>query len=246
MTNEPSRAWFPFSLPELELGLAVFGCLITALTLAGISRPAIVLAAIGFLVVAYLAGLLVYSRRQVREFEFLIGVGNGGRGYIDLVKKARRSLLLMHADEDTPVDELLCIYRGLLDNGVEQRRLIFLREHAKSGAYNWIERNGTHANLQQRVVLPEQAEVMRLSFVIIDEEVVVISVPGSGALDGPAYSRDLVFRDLLVLRDVSVASAFVEIHRQLWSNASMIGDPRRLCAPGVLLAEVRCRLKGAQ
>ena len=246
MTNEPPRAWFPFSLPELELSLAVFGCLIAALTLAGISRPAIVLAAFGFPVIAYLAGLLVYSRRRVQEFEFLIGVGSGGRGYIDLVKTARRSLLLMHADEDTPVDELLCIYRDLLDHGVEQRRLIFLREHAKSGAYDWIERNGTHANLQQKIVLPEQAEVMRLSFVIIDEEVVVISVPGSGALDGPAYSRDFVFRDLLVLRDVSVANAFVEIHRQLWSNASLVTDPRRLCAPNVLLAEVRCRLKDAR
>ena len=242
MKRPPLTPWFPFRAPELELALALFGCVVTVLTLAGVERQTIGAAAGGYAVVVYLAGLLVYARREAQAFSFLPGGGLGGRGYVDLVRGARQSLLLMHVDDDAPVDELVGIYRGLLDRGVEQRRLIFLREDARPEAYGWLEQLGMHPNLEQRVVLPEQAEVMRMSFVVVDEKIVVLSVPGGTAIDSRAYARGLVFRDLLVVRDASVAAAFVEIHRQVWSEAAPVAELRRLCDPVTFLAEVRREL----
>lgn len=243
MAPQSPRLWFPFSLVEVEVALALFGCLVTALTLAGGDRDSVAAAAAAYAVAAYLAGLLVYSRRDSQGFTFVPGGARGGRGYLSLVRAARRSLLLMHVDDDPPVDELLGVYRGLLERGVEQRRLLFIREDAQQGAYDWVEKVGEHANLDQRVVLPEQSDVMRLSFVVIDEETVVISLPGGSALDSQAYSRSLVFRDLLVLRGVLVATAFVEIHRQMWSDATPVEELKKLLNPVTFLAEVRCELK---
>lgn len=224
--------------------LALFGCVVTVLTLAELERVVIGGLAGGCVVVFYLAGLLVYARREARSFSFDQGGALGGRGYVGLVRGARKSLLLMHVDDDAPVDELLGVYRGLLDQGVEQRRLIFLREHARPGAYRWLERFGAHPNLEQRVVLPEQADVMRLSFVVVDEEVVVLSVPGGSAIESLAYARGLVFRDLLVVTDASVAAAFVEVHRQLWSEAVPLAELRKLCDPASFLAKARSELTG--
>ena len=242
MPRNPPRPWFPFSLPELELCLALLGCVVTGLTLAGSDRFLIAASAIAFLVVAYLAGLLVYARKEALGFSLDRGGACGGRGYVDLVRRSSHSLLLMHVDDDTPVDELLAVYRSLLDRGIEQRRLIFLREDPKAGAYDWLEALGDHPKLDQRVVLPEQAEFMRLSFVVIDEETVVISLPGGSVVDSHTYARGLVFRDLLILHDSLVAEAFVEIHRQLWSQATPVSELRKLCNPVTLLAEVRCEI----
>ena len=78
----------------------------------------------------------------------------------------------------------------------------------------------------------------------VDEEVVVLSVPGGRAIESLTYARGLVFRDLLVVTDPSVAAAFVEVHRQLWSEAVPLAELRKLCDPTGLLAEVRCGLRG--
>jgi len=234
--------WFPFTATEVEFGLATFGCIVTVLTLAGVERHTIGVAAGGYAVLAYLAGLLVYARRAARSFVFLPGGALGGSGYIDLVRGAQKSLLLMHVDDDPPGEELLGVYRGLLERGVQHRRLICVRENARPGAYGWLEEFGGHDGLEQRVVLPEQAQVMRLSLVVVDERVVVLSLPGGAAIESRDYARGFVFRDLLLLEDEEVAAAFIEIHRQLWSESVPLERLTRLRKPLALINALRGRL----
>ena len=153
------------------------------------------------MVVAYLAGLLVYARRHARRFVFIRDGGVRGEGYKDPFRRAKRSLLLMHVDDDTPSAELQELYRTLLDRGVRMRRTVVVRREGNPEGYAWIAAFGNHPNLQQRVLPPEVASVMPLSFVIVDESLVILSVPGYAAIDTHSYSPGLLLRHLVVLDD---------------------------------------------
>jgi len=92
------------------------------------------------------------------------------------------------------------------------RRVLFLREE---GSVGWVAKFGGHPRLKQRAMSPSAAEVMPFSFVVVDEETVIMSVPGSGALDEEAYTTAFVLRHLIVIRDRAVAKVFLRMHEQL-------------------------------
>lgn len=221
-----SRAWFPFQAVELEIVLGILGALVTGLSLANVDREAILAVGALFVVVSYLAGLLVRAQEAGRTFQFLEGGGVRGEGYLETFRRAKRSLLLQHVDDDAPSEELLGLYRSLLDRGVLLRRTVFLRDSAKPESLAWIVKAEPHVNLEHRVVLPEQAELTRWSFAVVDEREVIISIPGSSALDGDAYSGTVLLRDVLILREPVVAEAFVRIHEHTWRRARPVTDPR--------------------
>ena len=236
----PTSYWFPFTWTEVEIGLGLSSAFGAALSLAAV-RPPVVAASVGvFSAVLYLAGLLVYSNRRARTFDFIEDGGLRGEGYVPFFKAARVSVFLTHADDDEPSEELLAIYRGLLDRGVEMRRVIFLRDSAEGAA--WVARFGDHPHLIQRVIPPFSSKVMRFSFVVIDETTVVLSVPGSSPLDEGAYSRGFVLRHLMVIRDSTVAKVFLRMHGDLWAQALSVGSADELVDPTGLLMWVTARL----
>jgi len=87
-----------------------------------------------------------------------------------------------------------------------------------------VRRFGGHGRLLQRLVHREQAALMRLSFVVVDERFVLIAVPGDAAVESEAYSARFVLRHLLVIEDPDVARAFSEVHGQLWRRAEPLPD----------------------
>jgi hypothetical protein len=236
----PRVSWFPFGWTEVEIGFGLVGMVGTALSFAGVDPPHVATAVVVCSATLYLAGLLVHSNRLARTFDFIEDGGVRGDGYIPYFKSARRNVFLTHADDDTPNDELLAIYRSLLDRGVEMRRVIFLRD-SDEGA-RWVARFGDHPRLVQRFIPPFQASVMRYSFVVIDEEVVIVSVPGSGPLDDGSYSDTFVLRHLLVIRDRAVARVFLRMHGGLWAQAMSIGSAEELAGPSGVLAWMVARL----
>lgn len=237
----PSRAsWFPFVWTEVEIGIGIVGFVGTVLSYVGVAPSLVATAVIACSAMLYLAGLLVHSSRLSRTFDFVEDGGLRGDGYVPHFKRARKSVFLTHADDDTPSDELLAIYRSLLDRGVEMRRVIFLRD-SEEGA-RWVARFGNHPRLVQRFIPPFQASVMRYSFVVIDEEVVILSVPGSGPLDDGSYSDRFLLRHLLVIRDRAVAGVFLRMHEELWSQAMSIGSAEELAGPSGVLAWMVARL----
>jgi hypothetical protein len=220
MAPSPGRRWFPFSASEVEIALGLCALFTSTLAFSGVEKHPLAWFTLGYLVFAYLAGLLVHSRRS--RFAFLRDGALRGAGYASFFRRATQGLLLLHTDDDSPSDELLGLYRTLLDRGVELRRIIFVRPDYAPGAYDWVKRFGRHERLQQRVVLPDRADVMRLSFVVVDERWSILSVPGDAAVDAEGYAGRYVLRHLLAIEDPEIAEAFTEVHRQLWRRATPI------------------------
>ena len=216
------RAWFPFTAREVEIALAAFAFCESILFLIDVERDAMAWFAGCYVVFFYVVGLIVDARRNT--FEFIAMGAVGGRGYLPYIRRANKSLLLLHTDDDPPCEELLGLYRSLLDRGVEIRRVLFLRPERERGAYAWVESFGTHAGLEQRVVAPERAALMRHSFVVVDERTVLLSVPGGEAIDGEEYSKRLVLKHLLAFDDQDAAQAFSQIYGQLWSRAEELSE----------------------
>lgn len=231
------RPWFPFTAIELEIAMGAFAFLTTCLAFLGIERLPLAWTTLGYVAFVYLAGLLVHARRT--PFAFICDGALHGSGYLPYFRRARRSLLLLHTDDDPPGEELLGLYRALLERGVELRRVIFVRPDAAPGAYAWVRAFGRHAGLKQRVVLPERADVMRVSFVVVDERWVMIAVPGDAAIDAEGYASRFVLRHLLVVEDPQVAEAFTEVHSQLWRRASELEDEALLADPARLAQALR-------
>ena len=226
--NESRRAWFPFRAAEIEIVLGVFGFLATFAASFGVDAKDLALGAGIYLAVAYLAGLFVYARRSASSFTFLRDGGLGGAGYVEPFRRAERSLLLTHVDDDAPSAELQGLYRTLLDRGVQMRRVIFRRPSASADGVRWVRSFGNHQNLLQRIVPEPFSTSMCLSFVVIDAAEVIVSVPGSEAADAKTYSDRQVFRHLLIIRDRAVASAFLQMHQDLWQRAKPLPDAKRL------------------
>ncbi len=222
----PRSFWFPFTWTEVEIGLALASAVGASLSLAAVRPPLIVSSVAVSLSVLYLAGLLVYSNRRARTFDFIEDGGIRGDGHVPYFKAAQRSVFLTHADDDAPSEELLAIYRRLLDRGVEMRRVLFLRDGGEGAS--WVARFGDHPHLVQRIIPPFRATLMRFSFVVIDEHTVILSVPGSGPLDCGSYTRGLVLRHLLVIRDPVVVKVFLRMHRDLWAQAENLGSAAEL------------------
>lgn len=209
--------WFPFSATEFEIVLAVFALLESVLFLVQTSREHMLVIASVYGLTVYLSALIVHHRRSV--FVFHQDGAIGGHGYLPYFRSAKRSLLLLHTDDDAPCDELLGLYSTLLNRGVEIRRVLFSRPERRTGLYEWVERFGHHDRLSQRFVGPGQAALTRHSFVVVDERLVLLSVPGGEAIDGEGYASSMVLRHLLVLEDPMVSKAFSEVHGQLWRRA---------------------------
>lgn len=219
------RDWFPFTAGEVELVLGVVGFVVTSLAFIDIPSRVLAVGSGAGLVVTYLAGLLVYERRGLRVFDFIEDGGLRGGGYVPYFRTAEHSLFLTHTDDDAPSEELLGLYRTLLARGVQMRRVTFLRAGAESA--RWLAEFGEHPNLEQRVVPSERADLLPLSFAVVDESTVVVSVPGYSAIDASQYASSFVLRHLLVIHDEAVAWVFLEMHRQLWGRAI----PLRMVAP---------------
>lgn len=74
------------------------------------------------------------------------------------------------------------------------------------------------------MILPDRADVMRLSFVVVDERWSILSVPGDAAVDGEGYAGRYLLRHLLAIEDAEIAEAFTEVHRQLWRRATVVDE----------------------
>lgn len=219
MTRDSGRRWFPFSIVEIEVTLAVFGVIAAGLGFLGASFHHFVVLAVSFFTATYIAGLFVHARREHHPFQFIEDGAVGGLGYLPYIRAAKRSLLLTHADDDAPGDELLALYKRLLAAGVEMRRVIFRRDGTLP---EWVRKFGTHDRLGQRVVDFEQADAMRLSFVVIDDQVVAMSLPGTLEVDDSGYTPTTRFRHLVLVDDESTARAFLKMHRELWKLGKSI------------------------
>lgn len=236
MSGARSRpSWFPFADGELQMAFAMYGVIVTVLGFAGLDPHLLLGATALFALLAYFAGLLVHAQAGKNQLIFLRGGAIAGLGYAESFRRVKRCLYLMHVDDDAPSDELLALYRTLLDRGVQIRRTVFLRPDAAPSAYEWIVRFGNHQNLQQRVVLPDQAAVMRHGFVVVDDRLVLLSVPGHEAIDGHPYLEKLVLRHLLLIADQQVAAAFLRVHEEIWQRAMPLGDVAELDGPEQLL-----------
>jgi hypothetical protein len=237
MARRETAAWFPFSAREIELALGLFAFVTACLAFLGVENRALAWVALAYVVFVYLAGLLVRGRQG--KFTFVRDGAVRGSGYAPYFRRATKSLLLLHTDDDAPSEELLGLYRTLLERGVELRRVIFLRPDHAAGAYDWVVSFGEHARLKQRVVLPQKADFMRMSFVVVDERWAILSVPGDAAVDGEGYAGSFVLRHLLVIEDPEVAEAFTEAHSQLWRRAAPLEDVTRLADPARLVERLR-------
>lgn len=211
--------WFPFSRGEIEFAVAGVALLATVLSLLGLDGPLVVAACGGAVVVGYLAGLLVASRRARAQVEVIEGGALRGEGYVRSFRAAKRSLLVMHLDDDSPSDELQGLYRTLLDDGVQIRRTIFLRNRLSEKGYDWIVQFGDHPNLQQRAIPPEMSELVRIGFAVVDDGEVLLAVPGHQVIDRPPYQRELVLRHLVRIQSPQLAAVFARLHEELWESA---------------------------
>ena len=105
------RPWFPFTATEVQIVLGSFAFLFTCLGLIGVERRALAWSTLGYVLLVYLAGLLVHARRI--PFAFMRDGALQGLGYVPYLRRAKRSLLLLHTDDDPPGEELLGLYRAL-------------------------------------------------------------------------------------------------------------------------------------
>lgn len=237
-SERPSSAWWPFSIAELEVVLAVLGFVVTGMSLAGLRGEVIAVCATMALAWTYIAALFVRARGAGARFEFVEDGGLHGRGYVESVRRARTSLLLQHVDDDAPSDELLALYREALERGVALRRLVFLRHDARPESLCWIADFGNHPNLEHRVVLPSQAVVTRSSFVVVDEREVVISIPGVSAVDGDAYRSTILLRHVIRIADPETATAFARIHEAIWRTATAVPSVKAFADVSGLVREL--------
>ena len=216
----------PFAVRELELAMGVVGLGATAATLLGVPGPSVVVVSGGVLAGLYVAGVLAHATSS-RTVGVHIDGALRGLGYIRAFRRARKSLLLMHVDDDAPDDQLLGLYRTLLDQGVEIRRLIFVRPEHNPEGMRWIIESGWHARLLQRYVATDPGATLSLSFAIVDDSAVLLAVPGFDPTDTEPFSDRLVLRHLVELRNSAVTRAFLEVYESAWRRANPLELPRR-------------------
>lgn len=213
MPNHETRG-----LGAVELGLAIIGVVTTLLLLAGFSERRVLLAslvalAFGSIYVAWRVG------RGRMPPMFLDGGATRGVGYAADFSGATESLLLMHVDDDAPGADLHQIYRAKLDQGVQVRRLVLLRGDHHEEGYQWLGGIPEHQLLQQRVVQTGSGIVMPLSFVVVDEAVVLLAVPGFRPGESGALADRMILRHLVRLEGPEVVRAFVEAYEAMWRTA---------------------------
>lgn len=209
-----SGSWFPFRAVECEIALGLIGLVLAGLAAFGIHGREFAVATGGLLGSAYVMGLLAHAVRVTPRYVFLEDGGLEGLGYIPYFRRAERSLFVTHADDDVPAAELLGLYQRLLSRGVAIRRLIFQRPGYPAGEI--LSCFGEHENLTQRIVPTPVAVSMPLSFAVVDERLVLMSLPGASSLDSESYTPLFLLRHLLVLADSTVARVFLRIHERLW------------------------------
>ncbi len=215
---ERKRAWFPFTVGQVELTLGVAGLGATITSLLDAPGNLIAIGTTGFLVASFLAGHLATAAGNQVARVHLDGALHG-TGYASRFRKAKRSLLLIHLDDDAPNTELQALYRTLLDRGVSIRRLVFVRPDHRAEGIHWIQEFGPHPRLRQRFVEGEVASPMALSFAIVDEDVVLLAVPGFHPTETELYSDGIVLRHLVELRHPAVTRAFLEVYEAAWKRA---------------------------
>lgn len=221
--------WFPFTGRELEVGLTVFGALAGVASLVGLRAQELFVLAGAYALVFYLAGLLVHARRDGSGFRFAPDSSLSGEGYVEPFRHARRSLFLMHVDEDAPGEELLALYRSLLGKGVQIRRILFLKDLESVGErYRWVQEFGNHENLEQRVVPPEESRVMWFCFVLVDAAEVILALPGYEPVDEASLAKGFVLRHLLRIRDKRVVATFIRTYQAMWEQAVPLEDAGEL------------------
>lgn len=243
MAERDHASWFPFRAVEVEIALGVFGFVATAAAFAGVEERLIACVAVLYLALAYIAGLLVHAQDADLRFAFVRDGSLGGHGYLERFRGARRSLFLMHLDDDRPGPELQGLYRTLLDRGVEIRRVLFLRSKDSTGSLDWVAEFGNHENLRQRVVLPEQGRLMRLCFVLVDASEVLIAVPGYEPVDAAPFAARFLLRHLLIILDRNVAAAFIGVYEQIWRSALPLDDAGLLREPEALEERLRAGIR---
>ncbi len=222
---ESRNALLPFTVRELEFALGFVGVGATAATLLGAPGPLVVAGGAGALVGLYLASVFAYASRS-RIVDVRLDGALHGRGYVRAFRRARKSLLVMHIDDDAPNEELLGLYRVLLDRGVEIRRLIFVRPDHNPEGIRWVLESGWHDRLRQRYVSTEPGALLTLGFAVVDESAVLVAVPGFDPTDTEPYSERIVLRHLAELRNPAVTRAFLEIYESAWRRAHPLELPR--------------------
>ena len=221
---ERKLAWFPFTTAQVEIALGLAGLGATAASLLEAPGPLVALGTAGFLLLAFLVGLLAMAAGNRVARVHLDGALRG-RGYARLFHKARRSLLLIHLDDDAPDAELLGLYRNLLDRGIAIRRLIFVRPDHRSAGIHWIAEFGQHDGLRQKCIEAEFASPLPLSFAVVDEDVVLLAVPGFHATETGAFTDGVVLRHLIEMRDAAITRAFLEVYESAWHQGTLVEPP---------------------
>jgi len=215
---ERKLAWFPFTVGQVELALGLAGLGTTAASLLGAPGPLVVAGATGFLFMLFSMGHLVAAAGNRVARVHLDGALHGS-GYTNLFRQARRSLLLIHLDDDAPAAELQGLYRTLLEQGIAIRRLVFVRPDHRAEGIRWIAEFGPHPRLRQRFIEGETGTPLSLSFAVVDEDVVLLAVPGFHTTETEPYTEDMVLRHLVELRHPAVTRAFLEVYESAWKRA---------------------------
>ncbi|MFN3242147.1 MAG: hypothetical protein ACE37K_11595 [Planctomycetota bacterium] len=220
---ERKLAWFPFTTAQVEIALGLAGLGATAASLLEVPGPTVALGTAGFLLLTFLVGLLAAASGNRVARVHLDGALHG-RGYADLFRHAHRSLLLIHLDDDAPHDELLGLYRRLLERGIEIRRLIFVRPDHRQAGVRWIREFGPHELLRQRFVETASGNPLPLSFAVVDEDAVLIAVPGYHPTETETFGDGLVLRHLIELRHPTITRAFLEAYESAWRRGTRLED----------------------
>lgn len=179
--------------------------------------PWVVAGTAGTLSALFLTGLLARAAGN-RVARVHLDEALRGRGYTRVFQQAKRSLLLIHLDDDAPDEQLLGLYRSLLSRGVEIRRLVFVRPDHRPQGIHWIAEFGPHPHLRQRVVESDPGSPLMMSFAV-DDRVVLLAVPGFHPTETEPYSEGAVLRHLVELRHPSVTRAFLEVYESAWRRA---------------------------
>lgn len=216
---ERKLTWFPFTAGQVEIVLGLAGLGATATSLLGVPGRAVVIGTASFLFVLFVIGLLSVAAGNRVARVHLDGALHG-RGYSHLFREARRSLLLIHLDDDAPDGELQALYRRLLDQGVAVRRLVFVRPDHRAEGIHWITQFGSHPLLRQRFVEVKHGSPLTMSFAIIDEGVVLLALPGFRSTETETYSDSIVLRHLIELRHPAASRAFLEVYESAWKRAT--------------------------
>lgn len=210
--------WYPFTVAQTELALAVAGLGASAAALLGVPGRWVVAGTAICLAALFLSGAASrFLRTRVACVH--LDAALHGRGYIRVFQQAEHSLLLMHIDDDVPNDDLLGVYRALLARGVDIHRLVFVRGDHRPEGIDWIAKFGTHPHLRQRLVSLRQGAPFMMSFAVVDDAAVLVAVPGFRPAETEPYTDGVVLRHLLELRDASVTRAFLEVYESAWRRA---------------------------